>query len=110
MATPTVQLNLRVPPGMIAVLDELAAEAGQSRTRYITQLVRNAQVRRDIERDVEWYRVNEPSALVTQVAKQGATSPVGVYAVGDAEAKGSRDVADTGGQHPAPTVGAGRAR
>lgn len=109
MATPTVQLNLRVLPGMIIVLDELAAEAGQSRTRYIAQLVKNAQIRRDIERDVEWYHGNEPTELAMQVARQGTRAPVGVHAPGKIDAEGTDVVADTGGHHPEPAVGAGRA-
>lgn len=108
MATPTVQLNLRVPPGLIAVLDELATEAGQSRTRYIAQLVKNAQVRRDIELDVAWYRGKEPTEFAAQVARQGESSPLGVYAVGDVV--GSDRLVDAGAEHPVTVVGAARVR
>ena len=82
MATPTVQIDFRVPPGMLAVLDDLCAEAGQSRTRRIAQLVKNAQVRRDIERDDDWYRRNGPTRLATAVARQGARS-LSVHVTGE---------------------------
>lgn len=63
-------------------------------------------MRRDTERDVAWCRGNEPTGFVAQVARQGGSSQPGAYAVGGV---GDPDgVADTGGAHPGPVVGAGR--
>jgi len=66
---------------VVAVLDELCGEAGQSWTRFIAQLVTNAQIRRDIERDAEWYRQNGPTELAQAVARHGTQSLPGVWAV-----------------------------
>jgi hypothetical protein len=71
MATETVQLNMRVPSGMLRVLDELAAEAGRSRTRYIGQLLKDAQLRRDIERDIVERRTSGPSEIDKHIGEAG---------------------------------------
>lgn len=47
------QLNVRVPDGMVRVLDALADDAHMSRAHYLALLVKQAQVSSDLVHDAE---------------------------------------------------------
>ena len=74
-----VQLNVRVPAGMVRVLDELAADAHLSRAHYLARLVKQAQVDRDDAHDAQVYRDRGETALGRYLAENGPGPAGGVH-------------------------------
>lgn len=66
-----VQLNVRVPAGMVRVLDELAADAELTRAHYLARLVKAAQVERADRHDGEVYRIYGETKAGSEAAASG---------------------------------------
>ena len=79
------QLNVRVPVGMITVLDTLAEQAHVTRAQYLAQLVKRAQVENDTLRDAQTIREHGQTKLARRVAENS----MGLLSQGrDAAARG----------------------
>lgn len=64
-----VQLNVRVPVGMVRVLDQLAEEEHLSRAHYLARLVKEAQAAHEARHDGEIYRVSGQTKLGRSVTE-----------------------------------------